>query len=571
MIRKASSTTGLLALLVVLICGLPSLVAAQGDPQVAPPVIVEPIEPPPGRGYIPPQVDLSHLTAKYDGPRLIAATPTSWDWRSQGKVTPIRNQSVCGACYAFAALANFEAKLLIDGAGTFDLSENNAKECNFYSTSCSGGNFEQMANFLSKKGAVLESCDPYQASDVSCNSGCTYQKRLSDWRMISGSVAASTEVLKQYIYDNGPVYTTLYTGDGSNPSWQSSFDSYDGSSTLYYTGSGAINHAVLIVGWDDALTHAGGTGGWIVKNSWGTSWGGTCGYGAEGGYFTIAYGSAGMGKYSSFINGWQDHSATDSLYFYDEGGWSSQWGYGSTTVYGLCKFTLAATNYVTQVEFWTNDVTTDIDVYLYDDFNGTTASTVLASKLDTSFSEAGYHTVAFASAPEVSAGEDVYAMVKITNDSYTYPLVCDNQGSSETSTTWMGSTGPSGAWYDLGSNQSDDVAIRIRTSPTLSLGVDDEDGSLPDRFEMTGNYPNPFNPATTIAYTLRTRSQVDVTIYNLLGQHVRTLVNESQSAGEYQVLWDGLSDNGVEAATGVYLYRIDAGDFSQSRKMLLLR
>ena len=459
----------------------------------------------------------------------------------------------------------------MDGAGTFDFSENNAKECNFYGTSCNGGNFEQMANFLSKDGAVLESCDPYQASDVACTGGCTYQKRLSDWRIISGSVAASVDDLKQYIYDNGPIYTTLFTGDGSYASWLSEFDSYDGSYTMHYTGGGSINHAVLIVGWDDALTHAGGTGGWIVKNSWGTGWGGTCGYGAEGGYFTLAYGSAGMGKYSSFVNNWQDHSATDSLYYYDEGGWSAQWGYGDVTVYGLCKFTLAATNYVTQVEFWTNDVTTDIDVYLYDDFDGATVSNLLASEVDTSFTEAGYHTVAFALAPEVSAGNDVYAMVKITNASYTFPVVADNQGTSETGKTWMCETGPTGAWYDLGVNQGDDVGIRIRTSPTLALGVDDEDGSLPDMFDLASNYPNPFNPATTIAYTLRSRSQVEITIYNLLGQKVRGLVDKVQSAGEYEVIWDGLSDNGTQAATGVYIYRIDAGEFSQARKMLLLR
>ena len=62
-------------------------------------------------------------------------------------------------------------------------------------------------------------------------------------------------------------------------SWGEEFGSYDGSYTLYYDGPEEPNHAVLIVGWDDSLTHAEGSGGWIVKNSWGTEWGGTCGHG----------------------------------------------------------------------------------------------------------------------------------------------------------------------------------------------------------------------------------------------------------------------------------------------------
>jgi len=292
-------------------------------PQVSPKVEQVTKEFPPGRGFIPPPVDLSHLDTKTLPSKFSSFDPpTSWDWREQGKVSPVKNQSTCGACYAFASIANIESKLLIDGEGTFDFSENNAKECNYYDRSCSGGNFNDMANFFSKKGTVLESCDPYVAGDVSCNSSCAYSKTLLDWRTISGNDVPSITVLKNYIYTYGPVYTTLYTGDAGDTSWETEFNNYDGSYTLYYTGSYDINHAVMIVGWDDDLTHAGGTGGWIVKNSWGTGWGGTCGYGSEGGYFTIAYGSAKIGSWSSFIYDWQDYDTDGELLYYDEGGWT---------------------------------------------------------------------------------------------------------------------------------------------------------------------------------------------------------------------------------------------------------
>jgi C1A family cysteine protease len=529
------------------------------------------IDLPEGRGFIPPGHDLSHLTPAEPPAGKVSALPTSWDWRSQGKVTSIKNQGSCGACYTFGVAANFESRILVEGGSTVDLSENNLKECHYYGNSCSGGNFDIIADFLSKNGTVLESCDAYVASDVACNSGCTYQHTLLDWHIISGGTTPSTATLKQYIYDYGPLYTTIYTGDGEDNAFQTEFNTYDGSYTLHYARDDTTNHAVTIVGWDDDLVHAGGTGGWIVKNSWGTSWGGTCGYGAESGYFTIAYESANIGQYSSYVMNWQDYSSSSDIYYYDEGGWSASWGYGVTTCWGLSKFVVGSDHYVTRVEFWTNDVTTDVDVYLYDDFNGSTPSNLLASKLDTGFANAGYHSIAFSSAPQVSAGEDVYAVVKITNSTYTYPMVADTVSPAETATTYISSNGSSGSWYDLGVDKGNDVAIRIRTAPTLSLDVEDDENPTPSDFRLQHNYPNPFNTGTTISYQLDRAQDVSLEIYDLLGRRVSTLHEGQQRAGNHRVVWDGRTERGGEAATGVYLYRLRVGDQSQSRKMLLLK
>ena len=89
---------------------------------------------------------------------------SKWDWRQQGVVTRVQDQNPCGACYAFASLANFESKLQIDGAGTYDFSENNAKECPWHDPSCGGSNYWEMAGWLAQKGTVLESCDPSEAA-----------------------------------------------------------------------------------------------------------------------------------------------------------------------------------------------------------------------------------------------------------------------------------------------------------------------------------------------------------------------------------------------------------------------
>jgi len=102
--------------------------------------------------------------------------------------------------------------------------------------------------------------------------------------------------------------------------------------------------------------------------------------------------------------------------------------------------------------------------------------------------------------------------------------------------------------------------------------VDDEGPSLlPSAFAVHQNYPNPFNPATTFCYALPTRSEVEVAIFNVLGRRVATLVRETQSAGEHTVIWNGTDDMRRAVASGVYFYRVRAGDDVQSRKMMLLK
>ena len=106
-------------------------------------------------------------------------------------------------------------------------------------------------------------------------------------------------------------------------------------------------------------------------------------------------------------------------------------------------------------------------------------------------------------------------------------------------------------------------------SPT---GIDDDPvDNLPYEFSVSQNYPNPFNPVTTIEYSVPSRTEVTIEIFNVLGQKVRILVNETKSAGTYRVEWNGLDEIGGPVSTGVYLYRFQAGDVVQTRKMLLIK
>jgi hypothetical protein len=96
-------------------------------------------------------------------------------------------------------------------------------------------------------------------------------------------------------------------------------------------------------------------------------------------------------------------------------------------------------------------------------------------------------------------------------------------------------------------------------------------GVLPAKFELSQNYPNPFNPDTKIEFAVPRKSQVDLVIYNVMGQRVRTLVNDVLDAGWKQVTWDGMDDYGNEVSSGIYLYKIIAGDFVASKKMTLVK
>ena len=109
-------------------------------------------------------------------------------------------------------------------------------------------------------------------------------------------------------------------------------------------------------------------------------------------------------------------------------------------------------------------------------------------------------------------------------------------------------------------------------SPGSPTPVEDQEPEiLPASFELFQNYPNPFNPATIIEYSLPKRSDVNISIYNILGQKTKNLVSGEYGAGIWQVVWDGTDSDGRQVASGIYFYRIKASVFVMSRKMLMLK
>ncbi|MFQ5637815.1 MAG: pre-peptidase C-terminal domain-containing protein [bacterium] len=124
------------------------------------------------------------------------------------------------------------------------------------------------------------------------------------------------------------------------------------------------------------------------------------------------------------------------------------------------------------------------------------------------------------------------------------------------------------AVYDQGESAPSIEASAVVTS------IDDLDPELPRDYGLSQNYPNPFNPSTVIRYALpalHAHQNVKLDIYNMLGQKVRTLVNEDQPVGFHTVEWDGLNDSGKPVTSGLYIYRIKAGSFTEVKKMLFIK
>jgi hypothetical protein len=114
------------------------------------------------------------------------------------------------------------------------------------------------------------------------------------------------------------------------------------------------------------------------------------------------------------------------------------------------------------------------------------------------------------------------------------------------------------------------VSDYSETVEATILSIDSE-GLIPEVFALQQNYPNPFNPITQIKYDLPENSFVNIIIYDMLGRQVRTLVNQTQDAGFKSVLWNAIDSFGSPVSAGVYLYQIQAGEFVQTKKMVLLK
>ena len=532
-------------------------------------------------GFIPPSFGTDHY-AKAVAEAVAAAAdpgktlPLSYDARQLGRVSPVKNQDNCGACYAFSSAADLESKILGAGLGEFDLSENSMKECHYQGSGCSGGNQFRIINYLATSGATLEACDPYVPADVDCTLGCD----SSSWCWTTARSPAAR-------YPDRPSSSSTwwiaarstrpsYAGDDAVPLWRDQVTGYDGTGALYYTGTPGAQpfDPDRRLGRRDRPRRRHRR--LDRQEQLGNGWGGTCGYGAEGGYFYIAYGSASIGMYSSFVKEFMVRDPDAGLLYHDEGGFTSAFGGLGTVIWGMGSFTATANTKLHRVEFWTSDATEDVDVYIYANFVGGDLVTLLASQLNNSFAEPGYHYVELDQPMTLTPAQTFYVAVRFENQSYTYPLTADGDGVPDAGKSWYSFNG--WTWTSL-EPHAVDTTIRVRTSTNAVLATDDRDedqvepdgGPIPRGLAMDSAWPNPFNPTTSITYHLPQDGPVTVAVFDLMGRRVRTLFEGNDRPGSRTVVWDGRSDNGAAVPSGVYFCRVFAADQMRGIKLALLK
>ena len=182
------------------------------------------------------------------------------------------------------------------------------------------------------------------------------------------------------------------------------------------------------------------------------------------------------------------------------------------------------------------------------------------SDLQPSFSWSGQGPFRFELAADPSFNS-LLASVEVTEATYTPTASLPNDDSA----IYYWRVRPSTA-----SNWDGFYSFNVVVSPT-DVTPSGTDTKLPKPFALGRNYPNPFNPGTTISYDLPRQAQVTLEVFNVVGRKVATLVNGRQEAGHRTVQWDGRDDSGAATASGVYFYRLSAGEFVATAKMVLLK
>jgi C1A family cysteine protease len=234
--------------------------------------------------------------AEFDPCTPTKSLPDAFSWCDSGGCTPIKNQGACGSCWAFGTVGALECNIKIKDGLTVDLSEQWLVSCNLDGWGCGGGwwahDYHQWAtDACGGTGAVLETNFPYAASDLPCNCPYPHDYLIDDWAFIGTSFdIPPVSSIKQAILDYGPVSVTVYVN--------AAMQAYTGG-IFNDCGSGEINHAVVLVGWDD---NQGTDGVWIMRNSWGSGWG-------EGGYMRIPYDCSSIGYAACYV----DYAGTSIL------------------------------------------------------------------------------------------------------------------------------------------------------------------------------------------------------------------------------------------------------------------
>jgi C1A family cysteine protease len=347
--------------------------------------------------------------------------PPSFDWRDSGNVTPVKDQNPCGTCWIFGTASVLESAVLIDESAEYNFSEQSVALCVDRSWTylydgtdepCDAGGWSGLASeVFIKKGSVLESCNPYDDSALNCDGSCVCDdcppiKRVDGYRLATNN-GSEIDVIKQAVYYHGPVTMAFYytsSGKYSVAPWETIYD--------YYPCPHDPNHLVSIIGWNDSAPHPdpehGGTGAWIVKNSWGTGRG-------NDGFFYLAYDSSSVTEIAYLE--YKDPVPGEELLYWDEAGFVNAAGYGDTSAWMASVFTANQSGDLTHVDFWTTSNNAQYEIYVWNGYFGSGLAYQTGN-----CQEYGYYSIQLNELILIDAGQQFTVGVKMTTPGYNYSI-----------------------------------------------------------------------------------------------------------------------------------------------------
>jgi len=478
-----------------------------------------------------------------------AAAPITFDLRETNAVTSVKDQGATGNCWAFTTIAALEGSAIVQGMDALDLSEKNLRNRHRFDGDLisNGGNSEKSTAYLARwDGPVLESVDPFDESGI-ISASYPEQFRLGESRKFVRS-----DAIKAALMEYGALYTDMCSAE--------SFYNYGAKTTFYLPGKYEGNHAVTLVGWDDTVFVKGAPklGAWLIKNSWGSSWG-------DGGYFWLSYEDSSAVQMTVSFSDFRSPNSSESIYYYDTLGNTGSVGYGGETAYGAVSIGLRGTEKITEVGTYLrgNNGSVEISVYqtrtpdlYYED--DVTFSNLIVSTAQT-FQEAGYYTVKLPSPVEGLPGDSFHVVVKYTVPNAVYPVPTEQsiQGYSSQARSNPGESYLSGDgefFTDLDPSMNQSASINVITQTYDPVKMISHQTKSPSPISLVRN---------SDGYTITLHSS------RTLNYRIRTIRGQVVAKVDSKLFGEGTHDLLLPSVPGMYLLEIRSLGIDQTVKLLV--